>query len=105
MHNKPFKTHPFKTPSTLSENYDAHIIYMYSGGLEDFKNLINSMNQMRLTLKFKHEASKTSIDYLDLTIFKRKLFREIGISYTKVYTKASLARGYTQTEINATHKT
>ena len=45
------------------------------------------MNQLHPTLKFTYEASKTSIDYLDLTIFKGKRFRETGILDTKVYTK------------------
>ena len=37
---------------------------LYSGELEHFKNLINTMNQMHPTLKFTYEASKTSIDYM-----------------------------------------
>ena len=45
------------------------------------------MNQLHPTLKFTYETSKTSIDYLDLTIFKGKRFRETGILDTKVYTK------------------
>ena len=67
--------------------YIDDILVIYSGELEDFKNLINTMNQLHPTLKFTYEASKTSIDYLDLTIFKGKRFRETGILDTKVYTK------------------
>ena len=67
--------------------YRDDILVLYSGELEDFKNLINTMNQLHPTLKFTYEASKTSIDYLDLTIFKGKRFRETGILDTKVYTK------------------
>ena len=67
--------------------YRDDILVLYSGELEDFKNLINTMNQLHPTLKFTYEAPKTSIDYLDLTIFKGKRFRETDILDTKVYTK------------------
>jgi hypothetical protein len=45
------------------------------------------MNQIHPILKFTFEASDTSINYLDLTIFKGTRFNETGILDTKVYTK------------------
>ena len=45
------------------------------------------MNHMHPTLKFTYEASTTSINYLDLTIFKGNRFHTTGILDTKVYRK------------------
>ena len=67
--------------------YRDDILVIYDSHLEDFQNLIHSMNQMHPTLKFTFEASTTSINYLDLTIFKGKRFQETGKLDTKVYTK------------------
>ena len=67
--------------------YRDDILVIYESTLDNFKNLIHTMNQMHPTLKFTFEASDTSINYLDLTIFKGKRFRETGILDTKVYTK------------------
>ena len=67
--------------------YRDDILVIYNSTLENFKKLIDTMNQMHPTLKFTFEASETSINYLDLTIFKGQRFRTSGILDTKVYTK------------------
>ena len=67
--------------------YRDDILIIYGGNIEEFKNLVNTMNQMHPTLKFTFEASNCSVNYLDLTIFKGNRFRETGILDTKVYTK------------------
>ncbi len=74
--------------------YRDAILILYDSTLVNFKSLIQTMNQLHPTLKFTFEASDTSINYLDLTIFKGTRFKEIGILDTKVYTKPTEAYQY-----------
>ena len=57
--------------------YRDDILVIFDGNLEDFKTLIDKLNQSHPTLKFTYEASTTSINYLDLTIFKG-ILNELG---------------------------
>ncbi len=68
-------------------SYRDDILIIYGGNIDKSKQLVTTMNQMHPTLKFTFEASNSSINYLDLIIFKGNRFRETGILDTKVFTK------------------
>ena len=67
--------------------YRDDILVIYDGNRNQFEKLVAFINTLHPTLKFTYEASETSINYLDLTIFKGERFRSTGILDTNVYTK------------------
>lgn len=54
---------------------------------DEFMEFLDLLNSQRESIKFKHEISENSIDFLDLTIFKGQNFEQTHILDTKVYFK------------------
>lgn len=76
--------------SKLPEMYvrfldDIFMIWTHS--LQDFDDFLSILNNSHPTIKFKATISKTSIEFLDVTIYKGDNFRDFGILDTKVYFK------------------
>ena len=64
---------------------DIFIIWTHS--IEEFHQFIDILNSHRPTIKLKPTISNSSIDFLDVTIYKGPSFPQIGILDTKVYFK------------------
>jgi hypothetical protein len=64
---------------------DIFIIWTHSE--EEFQTFFNTLNQHHESIKLKSSISHTSIDFLDVTIFKGPRFQKENILDTKVYFK------------------
>lgn len=64
---------------------DIFIIWTYSR--EEFMEFFQYLNNYRESIKFQHNISDESVDFLDVTIYKGNKFKHEGTLDTKVYCK------------------
>ena len=67
--------------------YIDDIIWISSGTRESLEEQITHLNTLHPTLKFTAEISNSSIDFLDITIYKGPNFKNTGKLSTKIFTK------------------
>ena len=67
--------------------YRDDILMFWSGDEHELLNFISQINSMHPTLKFTHEWSKTEINFLDLTLFKGKIFQNTQVLDMKCFSK------------------
>ena len=71
------------------KRYIDDIFIIWTHGTEKFNSFIQEYNQFHPTIKFEHTISDTSIDYLDLTIYKNTKFTTTGKLDIKTHIKAT----------------
>lgn len=76
---------PLKPSIYLRFLDDIFIVWEHS--LEDFDHFLQILNSHRDTIKLKPTINQTSIDFLDVTIFKGPRFQKENILDTKVFFK------------------
>ena len=64
---------------------DIFLIWQHS--LDDFKQFFDIINNYRESIKFQYNISETSVDFLDVTVFKGNKFKHHQTLDTKVYFK------------------
>lgn len=80
----------FLNTTNKIENYWRYLddgIILFSGTKPELEELIKQLNKMHETIKFTATISDSEINYLDITIFKGKRFKESGILDIKIYVK------------------
>ncbi len=84
LENKILKLTPYI--HTLYRYMDDTLVF-WTGSLQQLKDFVNEINTLHETLKFTYEASETSIQFLDLVLYKGTRFKETGILDIKCHTK------------------
>ena len=74
------------TPA-LWKRYIDDILMLWTDTQDELDTFIHKLNQHHPTIKFTYETSTSSIDFLDLTIYKGKRFEEEGILDVKTHFK------------------
>jgi hypothetical protein len=80
---------------TMDEHIMSFHVYMddsllmWSGTMEQLEIFVSRINGLHPSLKFTYVASKTEIQFLDLTIYKGDRFRTSNILDIKCYTKST----------------
>lgn len=64
---------------------DIFLIWQHS--LDDFKQFFDTLNNHRESIKFQYNISESSVDFLDVTVFKGNKFRHEKTLDTKVFFK------------------
>jgi hypothetical protein len=64
---------------------DIFLIWQHS--LDDFKEFFNKLNNHRESIKFQYNISETSVDFLDVTVYKGNKFKHEQTLDTKVFFK------------------
>ena len=63
-------------------------LILFQGTKQELEDHIKYLNTMHPTIKFTATISDDHMDYLDITVFKGKRFKESGILDIKMYTKS-----------------
>ena len=71
----------------LWKRYIDDILILWPHSKETLYTLLQDLNQFHPTIKFTHELSDQSINFLDLTIYKGPRFQEKGLFDIKTYFK------------------
>jgi hypothetical protein len=80
LHTQPIKP-------LLLTRYIDDIFLIWTNSEEELYSFLTDLNSFHPNLRFTHEHSTTSINFLDLTIFKGSLFPFINILDTKTFQK------------------
>ena len=75
------------TTPFLLLRYIDDIFIIWNNTIEELETFLGRLNSFNPNLKFTHEFSSTSIDFLDLTIFKGNCFNVTNLLDTKTYQK------------------
>lgn len=75
-----------KLPLLLARYIDD-IFIIWPHSIDDFHTFINNLNSFNPALRYTHDHSSSTIDFLDLTIFKSSYFPFTNILDTKTYQK------------------
>lgn len=71
----------------LWKRYIDDVLCIWPGSQEQLQDFIKYLNRAHPTIKFTYESSTTSIDFLDITIYKGKRYTTKGILDIKPYFK------------------
>jgi len=66
------------TDPYLWKRYIDDILCIWPGDEKDLERFIAHLNRSHPTIKFTYECSKTSVDFLDITIYKGERYRATG---------------------------
>ena len=77
----------YPTEPILWKRYIDDVLCIWPGPPEDLAKFINYLNRMHPSIKFTYECSHTSVDFLDITIYKGDRYREIQTLDIKPYFK------------------
>ena len=66
------------TDPLLWKRFIDDILCIWPGSKESLKEFMDQINKAHPTIKFTYECSNTSIDFLDLTIYKGERYRSTG---------------------------
>ncbi len=80
----------------LWKRYIDDILCIWPGTMSDLKTFMIYLNQAHTTIKFTHESSTTSVDFLDITIYKGKRFELQNILDVKPFFKKTNKFQYLQ---------
>ncbi len=80
----------------LWKRYIDDILCIWPGTQSELEQFITYLNQTHPTIKFTYESSKTSVDFLDITIYKGKRFQEQQILDIKPFFKKTNKFQYLQ---------
>jgi hypothetical protein len=69
------------------KRYIDDIFIIWDQSLEDFNTFMQAYNNFHPTIKFEHNISENTVDYLDLTIYKGNNFEQSGKLETKTHIK------------------
>ena len=75
------------TDPLLWKRYIDDILCIWPGTPESFKLFIEYLNKKHPTIKLTYECSRTSVDYLDITIYKGPRYESSGILDVKPFFK------------------
>ncbi len=67
--------------------YLDDIFMIWPHSREDFDDFFNILNNHKESIKFQYNFSETSVDFLDVTVYKGKIFQHEQILDTKVFFK------------------
>lgn len=77
----------YTTKPILWKRYIDDILCIWPGPPEDLANFIRYLNEAHPTIKFTHECSKKSVDFLDITIYKGERFNTSNVLDVKPFFK------------------
>jgi len=77
----------YPTQPVIWKRYIDDILCIWPGDQDNLTTFIDYLNDSHPTIKFTYEASPTSVDFLDLTIYKGDRYRGTGILDIKPFFK------------------
>ena len=69
----------YHTTPILWKRYIDDILCIWPGPPDSLKEFIRFLNRSHGTIKFTYECSETTVDFLDVTIYKGKRYHDTGI--------------------------
>ncbi len=78
------------------KRYIDDVLCIWPGDQADFSNFVNYLNESHQTIKFTYECSQTSVDFLDLTIYKGERYKNDNILDIKPFFKKTNKFQYLQ---------
>ena len=76
---------PYRDNILMHRKFRDDGFILYNGPIEHLKILFDIANKEHNLLKFTYEISETSVNFLDITIFKGTSFKETNVLDTKSY--------------------
>lgn len=77
----------YHTQPVIWKRYIDDVFCIWPGDQDDLKEFIDYLNNSHPTIKFTYEASPTTVDFLDLTIYKGDRYHRTGILDIKPFFK------------------
>ncbi len=69
----------YPTKPTIWKRYIDDVFCIWTGDQDDLKKFIDYLNESHPTIKFTYKSSTTTVDFLDLTIYKDDRYRHTGV--------------------------